>query len=232
MKARLNQGSRRSRLLTVTSAALVAGALAVAAPARADTPAPVAPAPIAPAPVTPAPVAPAAVAPAPVGAPAGQLEAQAEAGRSVSFTFSPIHLILPVVEVTAELRLAPRIGVAAIAGVGSITHLGDKYTVLEAGAQLRFYALGSFQQGLEVGLETLYVGVSGDNLQDTKISGAAAGLAMGPFIGYKYIAPMGLTLEVQAGASYAVIHADTSNGGSSQSQDIFPLVNLNAGWSF
>lgn len=43
--------------------------------------------------------------------------------HDISITWSPIHLIFPVVELTAEFRAADSIGIAGIFGAGQITAL-------------------------------------------------------------------------------------------------------------
>jgi hypothetical protein len=61
--------------------------------------------------------------------------------RVFSLTFSPVHLFLPVVELTGEARVHDNVGIALIGGVGRIT---DKRinpalsaSVYEAGGQIR-----------------------------------------------------------------------------------------------
>ena len=83
----------------------------------------------------------------------------AEAEKTIAVTISPVHLVLPVVELTGEYAVTPKIGVALIVGVGTITPSGsnDKFTAYEAGASFRYYALGTFRSGLQLGAEALFV---------------------------------------------------------------------------
>lgn len=152
--------------------------------------------------------------------------------HSVAVTFSPLHLAMPIIEVTGELRASDKLGVAAIVGGGSIDSGGTTFKAWEAGGQVRYYLLGSFEHGMQLGAEVLYVGVSGDDIAGTKISGAGAGLAVGPFLGYKYTAGIGFTFDCQVGAEKVAIAADTSNGAHDDQQSVIPLLNLNVGWSF
>jgi hypothetical protein len=148
--------------------------------------------------------------------------------HKVSLTLSPIHLLLPMLEVTGEGRLADKVGVAGIVGFGSVGDLA----LFEAGAQGRYYVLGTFDHGMEVGGELLYVGASGE-MDGVQASGS--GLSAGPFLGYKFAARFGLTVDVQAGAAYTFVTAEASGGGEAASAEdsaLSPLVNLQLGWSF
>jgi len=154
-----------------------------------------------------------------------------------SLTLSPIHLLLPIVELTGELRLGTQAGVAFIGGGGRVTVTEPnsatkvRFTVYELGGQLRYYVTGSFRRGMEVGAELLYVHVNG-SLQD--ITGVASGLAMGPFFGWKTTTHAGFTFEVQGGVEVVTMGSQvtSSDGGSSSSSvDYIPLLNLGIGWS-
>lgn len=150
----------------------------------------------------------------------------------VSLTLSPLHLLLPLVELTGEVRAADDIGLAIIGGYGSISD----FDVYEIGGQFRYYATGSFDQGLELGAEVLHVGVSSPS-GSVNVTGAAAGLAVGPFIGYKLTTRGGFTFDVQGGVQYMTARASAKSQGSGQSAQtdgkaLIPLLNLNAGWSF
>jgi hypothetical protein len=155
--------------------------------------------------------------------------------RRFSLTFSPVHLVLPVVEVTGELRAADRVGVAVVAGAGTvpIEGLDERVFAYEIGAQGRFYLLGDFDGGLQVGAEALWLGASSDDVDG--VEAVAAGLAIGPFAGYKHTFSFGLTLDGQVGAQYIAIAAEASDGDRTETeadQDVIVLLNLNVGWSF
>lgn len=148
--------------------------------------------------------------------------------KHVSITLSPVHLFLPFVEVTGEGRVLDKLGVAGIAGVGAT----QGYSLFEVGAQGRYYAVGSFDHGMELGAEALVIRAGGSP------SGATAsgvGVSVGPFIGYKIAARFGLTFDMQVGVQYSSVSAQASNGSTTETaQDggLAPLVNLNLGWSF
>lgn len=166
----------------------------------------------------------------PPTAPAEQSSPSAERQFDVSLTFSPFHLLLPVFEVTGEVRAGERIGVAIIGGYGSISDRIARWHVYEVGGQFRYYAIGDFNQGFQVGAEVLHVGVSSD-ATNIRVAGAGNGVAAGPFVGYKLTAWGGFTFDVQGGLQYMFAIA-SSDGESAEGRAIIPLLNLNLGWSF
>ena len=164
----------------------------------------------------------------PPGAPPAPQQ-QGEPDRVFSLTWSPLHLILPVVELTGEFKPMPHFGVSVIAGVGSVTDSMTKVSgrALEGGGQINWYPLRDFA-GLDFGVEALYLSIDNVNLDS---SATAAGLAIGPFIGYKAMFPFGLTLVAQLGVEFVAAKAQSSSAMADQ-KDVIPLLNLNAGWSF
>lgn len=148
--------------------------------------------------------------------------------KRVSITLSPIHLITSIVEVTGEGRIADKVGAAGIVGAGG----SDGIFALELGASGRYYAVGSFDHGMQVGAEALYVHAA---VSSGGASGSGGGVALGPFLGYKIAARFGLTFEVQGGVQYMFVAATATNGvqtASATENKVIPLVNLNLGWSF
>jgi hypothetical protein len=148
--------------------------------------------------------------------------------RVFSLTISPLHLFLPVVELTGEARVHDKVGVAVVGGAGKYTDdsVNISATVYELGAQVRFYLLGDFRQGLKLGAELLYL-----HLNATDVVATGEGLAIGPFVGYKIIVDAGFTFEAQLGFEH--VSAQAQSGGSAASEkDYIPLLNLNIGWSF
>jgi hypothetical protein len=227
-------------------------AFSEAPPAPADAAAPAAEPETAPTPEPP-PAPPAAT--APEHAPAAPSAAQAppeeppppplkppEPERYVSITLSPLHLFSPILEVDAEVRIVPHFGASLLFGIGSTSvqstdpaYDGETFTTYEVGGHLIGYPLKSFSS-LQLGAEVLWVKVATDDFANQNISGSADGFAVGPFIGYKFIADIGFTLYVQGGASYVKVKARASDqaGNSARAQDdgVIPLLNFNLGWSF
>jgi hypothetical protein len=167
-----------------------------------------------------------------------------EQTRMMSVTISPLHLVLPVVEVTAEFKAHETVGLAALGGWGKMTQknttIGDiKYDVWEVGGQVRYYALGDFDHGLQVGAEVLYVNVTSEDIETASgtVSGVGDGVAVGPFLGYKVATDLGFTFDGQLGVARTGLGAeaqneDTGYSESEESTDWGPLLNLNVGWSF
>jgi len=149
--------------------------------------------------------------------------------RVFSLTVSPIHLTLPVVELTAEARVHDKIGIAVIGGAGKYSDpnvSGISATVFEAGAQIRYYVIGDFRHGMQLGGELLYL-----HLYDDRVAISGEGLAVGPFIGYKIMIDAGFTFDAQVGFERITARAD-GNGSTANDKTIIPLLNLNVGWSF
>ncbi len=149
--------------------------------------------------------------------------------RVFSLTISPIHLLLPVVEVTGEARVHDNVGVALIAGAGRYTDpnvSGISATVYEAGAQVRVYVIGDFRHGMQVGGELLYL-----HLNDDRVAISGEGLAVGPFLGYKIMIDAGFTFDAQLGFEHISARAE-GNGATANDRTFIPLLNLNVGWSF
>ncbi len=159
-------------------------------------------------------------------------------GHGVALTISPFHLVAPIIEVTGEFAVNRNLGVAAVGGYGQLTYedpqtgAQDPIMVYEAGLQGRWYALGSFDHGLQLGGEALFVAASGKDVGADEVDATGAGFGVGPFIGYKKAARFGLTFDAQLGFQYTVLRAEASNGSASKRSDVTPMLNLNLGWSF
>jgi hypothetical protein len=149
--------------------------------------------------------------------------------RVFSLTISPVHLTFPVVELTGEIRAHDKLGLALIGGAGRYTDKSSAITaaVYEAGAQLRFYPVGDFRHGMQVGAELLYLHVS-----QSSLALAGQGVAVGPFLGYKVMADAGFTFDAQLGFQYAEVRATEGSNAGNSDRGIIALLNLNIGWSF
>ncbi len=165
--------------------------------------------------------------------------------HALSFTFSPVHLASPILELTAEYKALPQLGLAVVGGFGSTsvtseaTNNSHAFSVWEIGAQARYYALGSFSHGLQLGIETLYTNISDDEIQDGPVLITAEGssFSLGAFAGYKIASKLGFTFEGQLGVQAGFFtaearHDPTSTSAEEKDTKIAPLLNLNIGWSF
>lgn len=166
-----------------------------------------------------------------------------DASYNYSITLSPLHLINPVFELTAEFQVIPKLGVALIGAYGSQTTEVNKndytFPVWELGAQGRYYLLGDFSHGMQLGLEALYLNISDKTYTDGiyEIYAYGSRLEFGAFLGYKIATNIGFTFEAQAGAKYAKLMDGALKTPHAQAAEpvidtISPLINLNLGWSF
>lgn len=157
--------------------------------------------------------------------------------NAVAVSVSPIHLVLPVVELQVEIYATEKISVALIGGYGKVTvdqgFLGEQtFTVWEAGAQARVYPTGSVQDGIYLGAEVLKLGVSGDV---DNVSGTGEGLEIGGIVGYKWVWQSGFLIDLNGGAGYLASKAEASDGLSSAEEDasdVVPILNFNLGYAF
>ncbi|MGZ3416872.1 MAG: hypothetical protein ACXWUG_16390 [Polyangiales bacterium] len=168
----------------------------------------------------------------------------------VSLTFSPIHLLMPIFEVTGEVAVTNKIGVAAIVGAGSVpvktttTTVGassiqtaettEHYSAWEVGGHFNYYVIGNFDHGMQLGVEGMYVHVATSN-SDVRAVGTASGFAIGPYAGYKIATRIGFTFEGNLGVQYVAARANATSGSqtaTASGSSVIPLVNLNIGWSF
>jgi hypothetical protein len=153
---------------------------------------------------------------------------------SISITISPVLLFLPLVELTGEYRISEHLGIAAIVGGGSVAvkdAAGNKLTsaaVIEIGASARYYVLGSFRKGVQLGAEVNYLHAGATNGTTAVI---ADGLAIGPFVGGKWISSFGLTLDGQLGVQGIALRGKSSSS-TAKEKSYGPLLNLNIGYSF
>ncbi|HEU4409017.1 MAG TPA: hypothetical protein VFS43_27405 [Polyangiaceae bacterium] len=109
--------------------------------------------------------------------------------------------------------------------------------MFELGGQVVGYPTSTFDKGLQLGAEILYVGVkTQDSVGSVRATGAADGLAVGPFVGYKFVMREGLTLAVQGGVQYLVAQAEAEDASgdraTAERSAFLPLLNVNLGWSF
>ncbi len=138
-----------------------------------------------------------------------------------------LHLVLPVVEINVEANVAPQVGVAGILGVGRVSQDNPPLTatVVEGGLQGMYYFFRPFS-GLHAGVEAIYLHLGNVDIDS---SATAAWLAAGPFLGWKFLTKIGFTAVIQAGAEFALVHAD-ANGGTAKRRAVYPLLNLNFGY--
>ena len=170
-------------------------------------------------------------------------EAPPPMGPRLTVMWAPIRLIIPVGEITVEYRVMAKLGISIELGGGRrtatlespTTSTDVKGTEIEGGAQVRYYLLGDFHKGMELGAEILDEHIKFDEPLPAGVAGAAAGgVTVGPFVGYKIATHVGFTFEAQVGARYLVVDPPITGQGPAPaiSSRWEPLLHLNVGWSF
>lgn len=159
----------------------------------------------------------------------------------VTFTISPFHLIFPIVQLTGEVRVTPHLGVSVIGGYGTVavqtsTVEDTRVSAYELGGRVIGYPLKQFKS-LQLGAQLMYLKLdTGGAISGTNVSGSGAGVAFGPFGGYKIITPAGFTFVAQFGVQYlsaqAEAHDTSGNSNSAKDNRFLPMLNLEIGWSF
>jgi hypothetical protein len=148
--------------------------------------------------------------------------------------FGSAHQEFPVVEFSAELRAHDKVGVAlvVVGGTGSdtVNGYGTLETVaVEAGVEPRYYVIGDFERGVELGAELRYFRVlSVYTTPYDSTPAAVAGYLAGPFVGGKYTTDRGFTVEVKLG----FVRVDRTVTNPDQNRSAYPITDLRLGWSF
>ncbi len=150
--------------------------------------------------------------------------------RKIAITISALKMALGIPEISVESKVRRRISVAGSLAVGDVaatygTNETDRFfrgpylllptrvALAKVGFSPRWYALGDFDHGIQLGVDlSLVVGIQHDldKRYDPFIFNHPSphiGLGVAPFVGYKYTAPFGLTVELQAGVG-ASSHLD------------------------
>ena len=158
--------------------------------------------------------------------------------RSTSLTFSPPHLITPFLEVAGEFRAGPFVSVTAIVGAGKVSitkpdETDEKVTGYEAGAQVNYYFIGTFDRGATASFELMYAGGQTD-----QVRGEALGVLVSPLLGFKLASGRGITINVQGGIQYLIKPAAGAEEQSDKLETNIVCgrcqlnVNFHLGWSF
>ncbi len=143
--------------------------------------------------------------------------------RTVSVSIFSLHH--PVVEISGEFRIKKNMGLTGIVGAGSM----DGSTVLEIGGQYKFFASGNFNNGIQLGLETVYTSIS--PLYGTAL--IKNGLSTGLFFGFKGTDDyMGITMDFQLGFAGVMNTNHANNSSSFAFTEGRIIFRTNIGWSF
>lgn len=154
--------------------------------------------------------------------------------HDATLTFSPLLVALPIgceevapgpetpgrncpnwtIELTGEFPFVPHHTGSLIAGFGwRVTDDGLRRSTT-VGGQYRYYPFSAFH-GFHVGLEGMR--------QDFTLATTVSAVHVGPLIGYKLVAPFGLTTDIQVGGA--------ARFARERVEGTF-LLNVGLGWSF
>jgi hypothetical protein len=174
----------------------------------------------------------------------GSIAPRPTARRVFSLTVFPYQVVSPLarmgtvfpVELTGEIRVLDKVGLALIAGAGrhsenipgfaEVVNLG-----LDVGLDASYYLLGDFGKGLSVGWELYYwdlVITENDNQTGFSSASESRGATTGGFLGFKYVWPIGFTVEGHVGWGHIWI----TKGNTFDEPTDTPLLSLKVGWSF
>jgi hypothetical protein len=172
--------------------------------------------------------------------------------KNFTITVQPALLFVPLLAGMAEARLTEPLGVALLGGFGSFDYRRDGVLrdarVYAVGAQARFYFLDRrVSKGNEphVGLQALFARGSEDEeytgfdgVFGKDVWGRGHQAMGGPFVGYKFIAPFGLTAEVQGGILGGSRYSEGGEGNTGLGENSkyefkwLPIAHASLGWSF
>lgn len=160
--------------------------------------------------------------------------------HSHSITVAPLDLLVPVIRVQAEFRLAMSHGVSALAAIGP----GGNHTAGGIGMQYAWYPIGDFERGMLLGAMFHYSTASatyGDVARWEPFSPASMGIGIAPVIGYKYSVRSGFTIHLTGGVGPMIFrtHVPPSSSSSTSRMVVeeketwtFVHLMLGLGWSF
>ena len=162
---------------------------------------------------------------------------------TLSLTGSLWHLQYPMFGANVEVALGDRFGLAVHGALGvrsvdvdegSVVRRGN-LAAAEFGGSFRYYLIGDFANGMQLGLDMRYLTFDLAGLEEGW-DAEQDGFDVGPFAGYKIVAPSGFTFEVQGGGTYFVARVQPAEGGGTTGAvddkrfDWFAYVNF--GWTF
>lgn len=164
------------------------------------------------------------------------LAAQEDGLRGVSLMMDGAALLADIVQVQGEVRLTDRLSGGLLLGVGNVRGRSAdvSHTFFLAGAQVNYYLLGDFREGLQIGAEALFSSTDVE-VHNTFLYRGGRTLSLIPYAGYKYILASGLTLNLQAGVGAATpvfIPVTTETFDNTEYKwHVSHRIQMNIGWS-
>ncbi len=176
--------------------------------------------------------------------------------KKVTLTWSTFQSAGGFAEIGAEAKATRKVGLGGSLGFAFLHGLREdfwntkdvNYLAVEVGFSPRYYVIGDFDHGVQLGLQAKVRLGFHDTFLIDRSSQIPLSISAGPYVGYKYTAPFGLTIEFQvgiagaAGTGYSDLAAGfglatpaklvsvSQNGLNSTGYGA--LLNANIGWSF
>ncbi len=156
--------------------------------------------------------------------------------RKLSFTVSPLWAIAGIGDLSVEYRPVFSWGVVGNTMLGEFNldsyrgKSSDDGTFHVGGVQLRRYLNPG---GSHLAGEVSYWRIDADAASSGGIEGRVEQWRAGALMGYKTISRVGMTLDIQGGAYYALRHYKSgAESGFGDPPRVGPIVRVNLGWSF
>lgn len=165
--------------------------------------------------------------------------------RHVGITFDPLELLFPIFQLHVDVRLSDDFGVGLIGGTGKAkvdyVAIGNEAapppaSLWQIGAKAVYFAQGDFEGGLHVGVEALYTHAKLEGrtaLGTASVGGLAAGLIVGPVIGWKLVTKAGFTFDSSIGVGMIAQKQKSSDPEAPTDDRSAVLIShLLIGWTF
>lgn len=150
----------------------------------------------------------------------GSQETPRKSRKPGRFSLMAAPLLIFIPELTGEFRVGESFAIAGSVGAGS--YLDGSGGIAVAGLQAIYYAVGSFNHGMQLGPHVLFSSSSDKrseapaDIEDT--------ISVGAVVGYKLVTRVGFTVNAQL----SVLAYDDGEGGVA----LGPLPNVKLGWTF
>ncbi len=164
------------------------------------------------------------------------LQSTASRQHKVSFTVDGAALTADIVHLQGEFQISNSLSGGLVFGVGNVAgHSDSSYSMLLVGAQVHYYALGDFNEGLQIGAQVLF-STTDFRAKNTLLYENGRVLSIIPYAGYKLATESGFTLNLQAGVGAATpVYIPASAVGSGKNTEykwhVSPRIHFNVGWS-
>jgi len=148
-------------------------------------------------------------------------------GHRTRLTIEPIYLVIGMIDLTLERRIASHITIAATAGYGKL--LFGQATLWDLGLQSNVY-LRANATGWHAGAQLRYLGghlADWLKTEQDKQMGDVLERVAGVYAGYTWVSDRGFTIMSQLGVGH--MHITHTTEGTKN--EVIPIANFSLGWS-